>query len=159
MTQQCRIGAEVDKAKKAAKAKRSEQSDVQNKAKKTREGQTRDPRDLHGVLVQEGIEPHPGPAHGIKKQHGCGWACRALTGTACVSATLDKAIADNKVGTDEENSMGSAAVGPTWDDSASTINADRSHRCHSRRSKERKTGGLEDEGSKQQHPWGGRGGR
>ena len=136
MTQLCRFGAEVDKAKKAAKAKRSEDSDVQNKAKKTREGQTRDPRGLHEVLVQEGIEPHPGPVRGISKQCGCWRACRALTGIVCVSAMLDKAIADNRVGADEENSMGFAAAGPTWDDSASTNIIGSIRRCRNRRSKE-----------------------
>ena len=61
MTQLCRISAEVSKAERKAKAKRSDEGDAQRKAKKTREGHTTDPRDPHEVLVQEGIEPNPGP--------------------------------------------------------------------------------------------------
>ena len=93
MTQLCRISAEVDKAKKAAKSKQSEEGKIQS--------QTRDPRNLREVLVQEGIEPHPGPAHDIRKHHGCGWACRALATIVGVSAMLNKATADNRVGADE----------------------------------------------------------
>ena len=64
MTQLCRISAEVDKAKKQAKAKRenSEAQEDCGRAKQIREGQTADPRDRHEVLISEGIEPHPGPS-------------------------------------------------------------------------------------------------
>ena len=63
MTQLCRISAEVDKAKKQAKAKRenSEAQEDCGKATQIREGQAADPRNRHEVLISEGIEPHPGP--------------------------------------------------------------------------------------------------
>ena len=85
MTQLCRISAEVSKAEKKAKAKRKDEGDEQRKLKKTREGQTRDPRDPHEVLIQEGIEPHPGPTCANKgkrgvQRNGHAWVTRILAG-------------------------------------------------------------------------------